>query len=348
MASFLQRQTDGLDNGTHRTSSGFTVSDTFAVIFGTQLGPDTLSGWYRFDDVTIPKGSTVTSAKLIFTPANASQPGTPGVEIFGFAEDDSARIAHNDDTDYHARARTTESVLWSITDTWVPGSGVEHDTPDLTAIVQEIIDRAGWVSGNAMAFTVEDEPSPSGSHFRRAVSVDNPVAGASGAAQLFIEFDDPTFVLGTLGVNYTPRFGGTPINLILDLRYRRWQETIETGAMTLPTAGFRVDALALNIIKMVIDVDGFIYGAHAVHPVVSGEAHVPDVVDIEEAAILINKDAPVTRVSLTLPLVSGVRTYEGVISRLALIGNGGVNGHEFKLTFTAAWNTVAPALREWN
>jgi hypothetical protein len=186
------------------------------------------------------------------------------------------------------------------------------------------------VSLQASTFAIEGAEAPVEEEEVSAPSAD---VGTGG----FLEID-----------NYVPRFGGDSIDLVFPIKIQRWQETIETGAMTLPTAGFRVDTLALNIIKMVIDISGVVYGTHTPHPLTSGESHAPDLVDLEEAAILWNKDAPQTRARLKLPLVSGVRSYEGVISRMSLIDSPGHTAQEFKFTFTVAWTPVAPELREWN
>ena len=45
-------------------------------------------------------------------------------------------------------------------------TGALEPTPDLTSLVQEIVDRAAWSSGNAMAFII------AGSGQRTAISVD--------------------------------------------------------------------------------------------------------------------------------------------------------------------------------
>jgi hypothetical protein len=191
MGTYVQRQTDGLDHGTYQiigAADTFATNDTDAVLMGRENGipSDAFdSAWYRFTDVDIPQGSIITSAKLTFQATSASQPGSPSTDIFGFAEDDSARIANADPDDYLARSRTTASVSWAI-EAWTPGSA-DHDTPELKDIVQEIIDRAGWQSGNALALTVEEATGAAGgSDFRRAMSVQ---ASPTGAPQLTIIYD---------------------------------------------------------------------------------------------------------------------------------------------------------------
>ena len=42
---------------------------------------------------------------------------------------------------------TTANASWTV-----PASEAVHDSPEIKTIVQEIIDRSGWASGNAMMF----------------------------------------------------------------------------------------------------------------------------------------------------------------------------------------------------
>jgi len=235
MTSFIQRQTDGLDHGTYQivgVVDTFAVDDNTAILMGREDGVPTDgldSGWFRFDNVTIPQGAIITSAKLTFQATSASQPGSPNVEIFGFDEDDTARIANADPDDYLARARTTASVTWTI-EAWTSGSA-DHDTPDIAAVVQEIISRAGWVSGNALAITVEEDGNTANANnFRRAVSVDNAV-GATGAPQITINYDIKSAILsGSLFAtsagtkeNHIRYGGGT---LIITLTNAAWDSSL--------------------------------------------------------------------------------------------------------------------------
>jgi hypothetical protein len=69
--------------------------------------------------------------------------------------------------------RTAASVAWSPP-AWslVGESGAAQRTPDLTALVQEVVNRPGWDFGNAMVFLV------SGSGTRTAESFDGSAASA--------------------------------------------------------------------------------------------------------------------------------------------------------------------------
>jgi hypothetical protein len=54
----------------------------------------------------------------------------------------------------------TDAVNWDAVDAWT--AETTYDTPDLTSIVQDIIDRSGWSSGNALMVLVRTAGTSSG------------------------------------------------------------------------------------------------------------------------------------------------------------------------------------------
>ncbi|NIW29876.1 MAG: hypothetical protein GWN25_22740, partial [Actinobacteria bacterium] len=74
--------------------------------------------------------------------------------IEGEASDD-ARLFEKRDEDVTSRTRTQGAVAWSPAP-WgqIGEAGPDQRTPDLGALVQEIVDRPGWSAGNAMAFVI--------------------------------------------------------------------------------------------------------------------------------------------------------------------------------------------------
>lgn len=99
----------------------------------------------RFLNVTIPQGASITSATLqLADNTTAGGDGAFGV-LYGNDTDDAP--AWGGATTPESMTKTTTSAVMSNADV----SGGVH-TVDVTDIVQEIIDRAGWVSGNDLAF----------------------------------------------------------------------------------------------------------------------------------------------------------------------------------------------------
>jgi type IV pilus assembly protein PilY1 len=134
----------------------------------------------RFQDVAVPQGATVTNAYIEFT-AKDSSSGTLNLSIKGENVDNAAAFSS---TSSEISTRLSGAGT-SASTAWTPGSwsdGNTYDSPSLTAIVQEIVNRGGWTKGNAMAMFVSTSSS---SNTRRAYSVDG---SASRAPRLIVEF----------------------------------------------------------------------------------------------------------------------------------------------------------------
>ena len=138
----------------------------------------------RFNGVSIPQGAIITNATIQFT-ADESQNEATLLNIFAVAADQAAAFttaANNLST----RALTSLSVPWT-SGAWTTGeSNATQRTPNLAGLVQEIISRPGWASGNALAFLI------SGTGHRTADAFDK--AGGS-PARLAVQYTTPTPLL---------------------------------------------------------------------------------------------------------------------------------------------------------
>lgn len=104
----------------------------------------------RWTNVTVPNGVTILNASIQFH-VDSTNPDDPIIVRFKGQDVDDAPAFDSSDFDISSRTNTTAFVDWNIPD-WVDPSdeGPAQETPNLASIVQEIIDRPGWVSGNAM------------------------------------------------------------------------------------------------------------------------------------------------------------------------------------------------------
>lgn len=132
----------------------------------------------RFAGVEIPQGATITNAYIQFQVDETDIQST-NLTIYGEATDSASTfnwILGN----ISSRSKTAYRVGWQPAKwTSAGSSGEEQRTPDLTPIIQEIVDRAGWSQGNALAILIN------GSGQRTAESYD----GKSSAAPLLhVEF----------------------------------------------------------------------------------------------------------------------------------------------------------------
>ncbi|MGB1243068.1 MAG: T9SS type A sorting domain-containing protein, partial [Chitinophagales bacterium] len=104
----------------------------------------------RFNNITIPNGTTIVNAYIQFT-VDETDSETTNLTIYGEDHDDASTFsweAYN----ISARIKTSASVDWNPS-TWntVGVAGATQQTSNIAAIVQEIVDRGGWESGNSLA-----------------------------------------------------------------------------------------------------------------------------------------------------------------------------------------------------
>lgn len=179
---------DSADDGFVSTGSGGSI---FSIATSAFIGRDTsgniYSAWFRFG-LPIPQGSTIVSAYLEFVPVDNGAVGENVAALIRAeaADNPAAPVSY---ADYNSRTRTSESVAWGISGGWV--DGVAEQSPDISAIVQEIVNRAGFVENNAIQFFVEDNGT-SGNNYVRVT--DYTLSGASQAAKLYVTYTAPVSI----------------------------------------------------------------------------------------------------------------------------------------------------------
>jgi hypothetical protein len=125
----------------------------------------------RFRGVSVPAGATITNAYLQFQTDEVST-GASSLTLRAENADNTPTYtaAANNVT---SRATTAASVAWSPPDWATVGqAGLGQRTPNLSALVQAVVSRAGWASGNAMALLI------SGTGRRTAEAFDGVAAAA--------------------------------------------------------------------------------------------------------------------------------------------------------------------------
>lgn len=105
----------------------------------------------RFQDVAIPPGARIVSAMLEFHSRKDHDEPT-SLQIHGVAADD-APVFGTEPFAVSDLPRTEASVDWEDVAPWLT-LGYPEPSPDISAILQEIVDRPGWRSGNAMSFII--------------------------------------------------------------------------------------------------------------------------------------------------------------------------------------------------
>lgn len=116
--------------------------------------------FHRYTNVTIPGGATITKAYIT---VEAHSGTDAGVLSNIYANDHDDAVAPTDNAEMVALARTTAFTAWD-------GEVFSADTPtnsdDIAAVIQEIIDRGGWNSGQALMIIWDDDGSPNDKRYR--------------------------------------------------------------------------------------------------------------------------------------------------------------------------------------
>jgi hypothetical protein len=135
----------------------------------------------RFTGVAIPQGATITGASVQFQSDRATSTAT-SLTIRGEATD-NAGVFNGHTGKISTRTRTVSAVSWAPPAWTAAGqAGAAQQTPSLASVIQEIVNRPGWSSGNALVIIIN------GTGQRAAESYDGLPAGAP---LLRVEFTAP-------------------------------------------------------------------------------------------------------------------------------------------------------------
>jgi hypothetical protein len=121
----------------------------------------------RFVGIPIPKGSTITEAWVQFDADDVDDPEHVGnAYILIDGELNPAPITfENTPNNITGRPRTTAQVQWT-SEPW-PVAGGNHQktrTPDISSIIQEIVDQDGWAGSALVLIFSQDPATPSVGH----------------------------------------------------------------------------------------------------------------------------------------------------------------------------------------
>jgi hypothetical protein len=134
----------------------------------------------RWVGVPIPNGATITEAWVQFSANDINNDyHIPDVSVI-IAGELSANPATFSSTagDISSRPTTTAQVVWDIP-RWMTthAMGPEERTPDISSIIQEIVNQPGW-AGEAIVLTFRDNPAKPSQGTREAESFDGTASEA--------------------------------------------------------------------------------------------------------------------------------------------------------------------------
>lgn len=110
----------------------------------------------RFLNINIPQGTHIISAYLSFYYGSGYGIDLTNIEvdakIWGEASDNASTFSTL--IDFDTRLKTSINVTWANVEPFHIGNW--YNSPNVGGLIQEIVDRAGWTSGNALALYPND------------------------------------------------------------------------------------------------------------------------------------------------------------------------------------------------
>ncbi|MGB0176013.1 MAG: alkaline phosphatase PhoX, partial [Owenweeksia sp.] len=184
---------DAEERGTNATSGTGTIDLTSSDLELTNDGGD--GDQYigiRFNNITIPQNAYIVSAHIQFTVDETDN--SPGTVVFQVEDVDNSTTFSSTPFDISSRTVVNDSVLWANIPQWTQAgdAGPDQLTPNLAQLVQALVNRNGWASGNSLNFIIH------GTGERTAEAYD----GSSGqAAELIVEYEIPVQATFTIAAN---------------------------------------------------------------------------------------------------------------------------------------------------
>ncbi len=204
------------DTHCYSTTNYYTNADLF---FGEWNA--IIKAFMRFA-LTIPKNSTILTA--ILQVKSYSNYASMDFDVIIKAED--ADSADDYDVNPFARSMIATTVTWSLTD-WVAATW--YNSPDISTIVQAIVNRAGWVSGNYIGTCFDNNLAYGAKKYRRGHQWDYPLhpeyacilivtytppsaaKPSSGSAVMAMMMNSAKWLRTKQPKDYTPRRLGLPV-----------------------------------------------------------------------------------------------------------------------------------------
>jgi len=107
----------------------------------------------RFNGIDIPNGATISAASIQFQ-VDETPSGTTNLSIQAQAADNPPTFSTSTGS-ISSRTRTAAAVSWSPPAWPTKGiAGPDQRTPSIATVIQEVVDRTGWASGNSLVIII--------------------------------------------------------------------------------------------------------------------------------------------------------------------------------------------------
>lgn len=201
--TFTQALSNGANDSTVTSGSSFTNSATTAQ-FGLAANNPT-NHFFLFTNVTIPQGATINSAVFSII-STGSQAGTVNLRIA--AQDTDSAATPADLTEFTSKQNNLTSTVVDWSGVATAGWGVGITSPNIGSVIQAIVNRSGWQSGNSILLWVGNNNSSAWSN-RTYITAD--YSGGEAKPSISIDYTAPVPTDTPVPTN-TPTPTPTPSN----------------------------------------------------------------------------------------------------------------------------------------
>ena len=235
IAGLLLRGVDGVPQREAEQRVAFSNDDTYVSGGGNYRDAATIKlggngqyhGGLRFFHLQVPQGATINHAELWLT---ATEESYQAMNLMLYAEDVDDAADFGVGPLVAARPRTSHSMAWNVPRSEGWRAGRVYTSPELKALVQEVVDRPGWNELNALNLLLV---ATAGDQAPRSVwSIDG---SYNDRAQLFIDYtpknSGPPTPAPTLTYTPTPTRTPTPTETLTPTP----TETLTPTATATPT-----------------------------------------------------------------------------------------------------------------
>lgn len=113
-----------------------------------------VNSFLTFRNVAVPDRPTINKAFVRFTAVSSALNDDDNVLVMISGEDADTGSTPTDAAEANAIVETTSCINWDNIEHWTAES--TYDSVDISCVIQEICDRAGWESGNDITILVRD------------------------------------------------------------------------------------------------------------------------------------------------------------------------------------------------
>ncbi len=138
----------------------------------------------RFKSVQLPKNATITNAYLQFT---ADESNSASAELEISLHDSNSSPAFSSSNNVSGRATFSSKVTWTPSSWSSNQNGSAQRSPNLKNMVQSLVNKSGWASGNNLSFIIRGKGNSLTNTSAKRVA-DSYEGGASKAAKLVVEY----------------------------------------------------------------------------------------------------------------------------------------------------------------